>query len=90
MTWYEMIDLACSEFGCTADILVRTPTIKFSGSFWNSSNSEPTTTVRVSRKQEGKVTKITHVTFVDGSDVPKENARRYFCARLEIPYNEFK
>ncbi len=90
MTWDEMIELACSEFSCTAEILVRTPKIKFSGSLRDARNpSRSPMTVKISRKQDGKVTKVAHVTFPDGGDVPKENARRSFSARLGLPYNAF-
>ena len=90
MTWDEMIERACSVFGCTAEILLRKPKIKFSGSLWDAHNpSSSPMTVKVSRKQDGMVTKVIHVTFPDGGDVPKKNARRNFSARLGIPYSAF-
>ena len=91
MTWDEMIELACSEFGCTAEVLVRTPRIKFSGSLRGARNpSSSPMTVKVSRKQDGRVTKVVHVAFIDGREVPKTNARRYFSASLGLPFNVFE
>ena len=47
-------------------------------------------TVKVSRKQDGRVTKVVHVAFIDGREVPKTNARRYFSASLGLPFNVFE